>query len=68
MIKRRGIIPAVERLVNRPKETSGYRALIEMGLEDYSFEAVIVRHPNSFSSETVQHAQNRINEQTAPLT
>ena len=60
MIKKHGILPAVERAVNRPSETSGYRALIEMGLEDYAFESVILRHPDSFSPETVEHAQMRV--------
>src|SRR5689334_10246579 len=41
MLKRHGIIGAVERAVNRPKETAGYRALVEMGLEQFAFEAVI---------------------------
>lgn len=65
MIKRHGILPAVERAVNRPAETSGYRALVEMGLRDYAFEAVILRHPGAFSAETVQRAQARLNEHTA---
>jgi len=64
MIKRHGILPAVERAVNRRVETSGYQALVEMGLEDYAFEAVILRHPDSFSPEAVQHARARINERT----
>ena len=64
MIKRHGILPAVERAVNRPAETAGYRALVEMGLGDYAFEAVILRHPASFSAETVKRAQARLNEQT----
>jgi hypothetical protein len=62
MIKRHGILPAVERAVKRPVETAGYRALLEMGLEDYAFEAVILRHPSSFSLEAVQAAQARVKE------
>ncbi len=62
MIKRHGIIGAVERAVNRPKETSGYRALVEMGLEQFAFEAVILRHPQVFSPESAQHSQQRIGE------
>ena len=64
MIARRGILPAVERAVNRPTETAGYRALLEMGLEDYAFEAVILRHPTAFSAEAVQRSHTRINERT----
>ena len=67
MIKKHGILPAVERAVNRPAETSGYRVLLEMGLEDYAFEAVILRHPNSFSSETVEHARMRVKDRIQSL-
>jgi len=60
MIKKHGIIEAVERAVNRPTETVGYTALLEMGLEDYAFEAVILRHPSHFTPETVEHSRERI--------
>lgn len=61
MIQRHGIIQAVERAVNRKDETVGYTALLEMGLEDYTFEAVILRHPNIFSPEAVLRSEERIN-------
>jgi hypothetical protein len=61
MIQRHGIIQAVERAVNRKEETVGYTALLEMGLEDYTFEAVILRHPNIFSPEAVLRSEERIN-------
>ena len=60
MIDRHGIIGAVERAVNRPTETKGYTALVEMGLEDYAFEAVILRHQNLFSTEAVTISQDRM--------
>ncbi len=60
MIKRHGIIGAVERAVNRPTETQGYTALIEMGLEAYAFEAVILRYPDVFSNEAVNISQQRV--------
>lgn len=62
MIKRHGILGAVERAVNREAETAGYTALLEMGLQDYAFEAVVVRHPELFSPETVQHSKARADE------
>ncbi len=62
MIKRHGIIGTVERAVNRPVETQGYTALVEMGLEDYAFEAVIIRHPDLFSKEALQISQERMNQ------
>jgi hypothetical protein len=62
MIKRHGIIGAAERAVNRPTETSGYRALVEMGLQEYAFEAVILRHPQAFSAEAVERSRQRLSE------
>lgn len=60
MIKKHGILPAVERAVNRTQETAGYIALLEMGLEDFAFEAVVVRYPDLFSTEAVVRCQERI--------
>jgi hypothetical protein len=60
MIKRHGIIEAVERIVKRPIETAGYRTLVEMGLEDKAFEAVVLRHPNSFSPDAVAASKQRV--------
>lgn len=62
MVKRYGIIGAVERAVNRPTETTGYTALVDMGLGDYAFEAVILGHPNYFSEESVKSSQQRVAE------
>jgi hypothetical protein len=61
MIERHGILGAVERAVDRKDDAAGYTSLLEMGLEDYAFEAVILRHPTSFSSEAVNRAKARIN-------
>lgn len=60
MIKKHGVIEAVERAVKRKDETVGYTALVEMGLEDYAFEAVILRHPASFSAEAVSQSRERL--------
>ena len=60
MIGRHGIIGAVERAVNRPAETAGYKALVEMGLENFAFETVIVRYPDLFSDEALQISRERI--------
>lgn len=62
MIKRHGIIEAVERAVNRPTETQGYSLLAEMGLEEYAFEAVILRYPEAFSEDAVRVASRRMDE------
>lgn len=60
MINRHGIIGAVERAVNRPTETQGYNALVEMGLENYAFENVILRYPILFGEQAVQISIERI--------
>jgi len=60
MINRHGILEAVERAVNRPVETVAYKALIEIGLKEFAFEAVILRHPDSFSAEAVEVARQRL--------
>ena len=60
MIARLGIIEALNRAVNRPAETAGYKALMTMGLEEFAFEAVILRYPALFSAEAVEMSRNRL--------
>ena len=60
MIKRRGIIAAIEQAVDRPDGTAGFTALQEVGLENFAFEAVILRHPNLFSDSAVDRSRDRM--------
>jgi hypothetical protein len=60
MIKRHGIIPAVERVVTKREVSSGFTALAEMGLMEFAFEAVILRHPESFSTEATTMSMQRL--------
>ena len=60
MINRHGIIHAVERAVNRPEETQGYKALADMGMLDYAFENVVLRHRELFITETVERAKTHV--------
>ena len=60
MIKRRGIINAVENVVTRKAESAGYNALVEMGMQDKAFEAVVLRHPDVFSIEAVERSTERM--------
>jgi len=62
MIKRHGIITAAERAVDRNIEPQGYKLLVQMGLHDLTFEAVIVRHPDKFNKEVVSRAKERLEE------
>lgn len=62
MIKRHGLIRAAERAVDRKIEPAGYILLAEMGMHDLTFEAVIVRYPESFSEDVVARAKERLRE------
>jgi hypothetical protein len=62
MIDRHGIIGAAERAVDRKIEATGYKVLVEMGMHDLTFEAVIVRYPEAFSREVVTRAKARLEE------
>lgn len=60
MIKRHGIVPAVERIVTNRAESSGFNALAKMGLLDLAFEAVVLRYPDSFSAAAVEISRERL--------
>ena len=62
MINRHGIIEAMERAVKRDVVTQGYKMLAEMGLEQFAFESVILRHPEVFSREAVETSKSRMSE------
>lgn len=62
MIERHGIINAVERVVARSAESAGYAMLVNMGLQDMAFEAVVLRHPELFSVEAVRRSRQRLDE------
>jgi len=62
MIKRHGIIPAVERVVTRHFDSVGYTSLVEMGMQDMAFEAVVLRHPDTFSADAVSRSRERLRE------
>ena len=60
MINRHGFIGAAERAVNRKTDASGYKALVERGLDKLTFEYVITCFPESFSREAVIRAKARL--------
>lgn len=60
--ERHGIIGTVERVVSRKMPTDGYSALVEMGLHDFTFEAVVLRYPTLFSTEAITHARERMDD------
>lgn len=62
MIERHGIIKAVERAVTRSTETMGYTALVEMGLEEFAFESVVLNFPEFFSDEALARSRERLSQ------
>lgn len=62
MIQKFGVLPAVERIVLKRTESVGYIALAEIGLKEFAFEAVILRHPEHFSPEAVARSHARLAE------
>ena len=70
MIKKRGIIAAIEHAVDRPDGTAGFTALKDVGLENFAFESVILRHSQLFSERCVDRSRQRMaqfDHQTVPL-
>ena len=60
VIRERGVIAAIEHVVDRPDGTAGFKALEEVGLENFAFEAVILRHPELFSESAVARSRERM--------
>lgn len=67
-VKQHGILPTVERVVARKQPSDAYATLIDAGMEDFTFEAVVLRHEGAFSGEAVEQAKKRIDERNALLT
>jgi hypothetical protein len=65
MFKKLGIVPAVETIVKTPTAKAGYDALLKMGMQDWTFEAVVLRHPDVFSADAVERSKQRLDELTA---
>jgi len=66
MIANRGALAAAERMVLNRRPSQGYEVLEEAGLQELSFEAIIVRFPNEFSSQAVRAAQARLDGLPSP--
>jgi hypothetical protein len=64
-VKRHGILETVERVVRRAKATEGYAALVAAGMDDFTFEAVVIRHEALFEPSTVERARQRVEKRKA---
>lgn len=60
MIKKYGVIEAVERAVNRESDAAGFTSLAEMEMLDLAFESVVLRHPEAFTAGTQERARQRL--------
>jgi hypothetical protein len=60
MIKRRGIIEAIQSLTNRQAGETDYANLRETGLQDLSFESIVVKHASAFDADTVRRCEDRL--------
>ena len=60
MINRHGILRAIQQAVDRDSDATGYLTLVERDMTGLAFEAVVLRHPDNFSSETVERARQRL--------
>lgn len=58
-IKNHGIVGGIDRIVSKPRDTSGFTNLSEMRLKDYSFESIVLKYPNAFSNSAVEQATFR---------
>lgn len=61
-IKNNGIIATVEKVVSRKSPTEAYADLVEARMEDFTFEAVVLRHPEAFSEAARKQAELRLQE------
>ena len=60
MVNKYGLIGTVEKVITERKETQGYSTLNELGLIEFSFESVVLNHPDVFSAEAVDVATQRL--------
>lgn len=64
IVNRHGILEAVERVVNRDNGVSNYIALVNMGLQEFVFEAVVLKYSELFSKEAVERSRQRMQDWT----
>lgn len=58
-IRRNGILATLDYCVKRPRDDDGHSILAKSGRADLSFEAVVLKYPDQFSSTLVEKAKLR---------
>lgn len=59
-IKNRGLLAAAEAAVDKAQPTAGFETLRDAGLDDLSYERIILDHPEEFSSRAQWHARRTL--------
>jgi hypothetical protein len=62
IVKSQGIIQAIQTAVSRAPDPAVLTALRDLGLEDLTFEALVLRHEAAFDAATVQLSKARLAE------
>jgi hypothetical protein len=62
-IARSGIITTVNNIVSKTTDSLGYEALTNAGLAEFTFENVVLRHPERFAETAVAMARIRLGSQ-----
>jgi len=59
-IQRDGVRKTLEDLAGRPTGTRGFDMLIERGMPELTFEAIVLLHQSEFSSDVLEAARKRL--------
>ena len=60
----KGVLKAVDDLVSLDRPTVGYQSLKKAGLQQFAFEAVVLKHPKLFSKQAREQSARRLEEWT----
>lgn len=66
MLDRHGALAAAERMVLSRQPSTGYEVLEDAGLQELSFEAIVIRFPDEFSADAVAAAHARLEGRPLP--
>lgn len=60
--RRDGALKSIEDLVAKPDPAAGFDILVDASRADLTFEAIALRHPESFAEETLEAARSKLTE------
>lgn len=59
-LRKLGPVSAIDRAVSREDNDQLQALLVELGLEAYAFEALVLEHPQEFSFQAVERSRARV--------